>query len=65
MGYRAFGETTAVHAARAARDALERAAEDARAANQLADRDDAAAPSTRAQTPGDAPPRRRGGESKR
>lgn len=42
MGYRAFGETTAVHAARAARDALERAAEDARAANQLADRDDAA-----------------------
>ena len=42
MGYRAFGETNAVDAARAARDALERAAEDARAANQLADDDDAA-----------------------
>ena len=36
MGYRALGETNAADAARAARDALERAAEDARAANRLA-----------------------------
>ena len=42
MGYRALGETNAADAARAARDALERAAEDARAANRLADDDDEA-----------------------
>ena len=60
MGYRAFGETTAVHARARGDKALERAAEDARE-GQLADRDDAADVDARSSDPGRRAAAERGG----